>query len=86
MKYQRSSFTVPVSEKISQEDWEGIFGTENERREKMREAIARQEEAKRRRRSGDVAQLELPTEESAYHEMMVDLGDRIKRSYGIPNV
>ena len=43
----KQPFSVPVSEKCTQDDWETIFGTEAERKVKMAKAIEEQEARKR---------------------------------------
>lgn len=42
MKYLRKSFSVPASQNMEQDDWDAIFGTEEERKEKLAKAIAEQ--------------------------------------------
>ena len=48
MKYLRKSFSVPTAPACSQDDWDAIFGTEEERKKKLADAIAVQKEGPRK--------------------------------------
>lgn len=46
MMYQRKSFTVPASENADEDHWEEIFGSEEDRKKKMANALLEQKTRK----------------------------------------
>lgn len=84
MKYMNRRFTVPAGSKdIEQGYWDSIFGSEEERKEKMKNACEETRERKKRRKT-DVVQL-VGDATDGFTSQNSDQIDALCAQHGIPS-